>query len=315
MINSIRTIPIGDQAKISLLPVIVSSKNPEEVLFRVGIILYKFRNEIAKLLSVKEPFFPKQQHFTFFSGGLNYDGISIESLRALQKSVCDVFVNPNIVEAFGEGCVSALQERGVIRVFPGGTCSRWDSFLTKEIQRKLYNEVRCGGKLLGVCAGGYYCSERSEYAINVNQVLKRVRPIALFPGLCQGPAFSSEVKVVKIKWLSTQQEGHVVVIGGGIFIPDKLIDPYKEFSFEIMARYLEKPHVEAIATVKCRVGKGTAILSALHLEFGSADLEIFKKVFPKQISEIEEMQEKLKRSESFRQACLKELLAELVSEE
>lgn len=244
-----------------------------------------------------------QKHIRLFEGNA-YRGVSYESYNALKTTFQSQCASTVL------SCSSLKMDPSTwgpqdIFVLPGGKCSDWE--LTPATQKQILRWVENGGMILGKCAGGYFCSEKSEYLISESSSLFRIRDLALFPGTCKGPAYSHQIKIVRIRWEKTKKEGHVVVIGGGVFIPHK--NP-RDSHFEVLARFIDEPHNEAIAVVKCFNKKGIAILSSPHWEFDEKDLIGLSKIKNFEDQAIDKYLPLLQESRGFRQECIQSMLKE-----
>ena len=153
----------------------------------------------------------------FFCGNSQYKGISIESLNSLVSIIEKMNTASKAILCSHADVIPSNWKPGSLFVFPGGTCSEWDELLSGKQQKQLYQWVVKGGRILGICAGSYYCSAKSEYRTANQKAILRSRKIALFPGTCRGPVYSSMLKVVKVRWEKTQKEGYVTVIGRGFY--------------------------------------------------------------------------------------------------
>lgn len=241
-----------------------------------------------------------------FCGDQEHKGVSIESLRALEKSIQGVYSKSLLALCYDRQMIASEWGERDLLVFPGGKCSEWNALLSQNQQKNIFRWFNRGGRVLGICAGGYYCSNESEYQLNLMQKMSCIRQISLFPGKCIGPAYSSQIRIVKVRWEKNQKEGYVAIIGGGCFIPaDKNI----QGEYAVLARYIEEPAANEIAVVSCRKGTGRAVLSGPHWEFGQEHLEDLKSLFP--IEEINQMQQQLAESAAFRRKCFKYMLEEL----
>ncbi len=238
----------------------------------------------------------------FFQGDENYEGISLESAKALQKA-CESFFKSSFSSLPISMKVKNWKAKSLL-IFPGGNCSKWDELLSKDLQEQILQWINSGGSILGVCAGAYYCSSQSFY-----QELFKTRKIALFKGRCQGPLSfcdgSCPLNVVKIRWEENGQEGNVVMILGGELIPDA----FSSSSVQVLARFVEPPYRGRIAVVLCQVGLGSAILSTPHWEFNSCDLSRLNGTLSRFY--LQELKRKLDLSDNFRQACLSSILIKL----
>lgn len=219
-----------------------------------------------------------------------FKGISLESFDGLKK----VFEERGSVVSYGD---LPQNPQNSTFVFPGGQCAEWT--LTKEEQNHLLQQVEKGSSVYATCAGAYFCSEQSVWAGHP----PRAHVLSLFNGICQGPAYSPELRLINIQWERTKETGHVVVIGGGIFKPNPGAKNYK-----VLARYLDEPHKDAPAVIQCTYKKGIAILSGPHWEFVAEHIQVLR-VFPQYKENLPEMQKQFAASQEFRQKCLNEMLS------
>ena len=139
-----------------------------------------------------------------------------------------------------------------------------------------------GGSFLGLCAGGYYGSNRCEFEVG-NKSLEVVgtRELAFYPGICRGCAFPGFVyhseagaRKVDLKVSKTAlTKGSVPDVfrsyynGGGVFVD---APKYHDQGVEILASFTEKLSVDpgegTAAIVYCKVGNGAAVLTGPHPE-------------------------------------------------
>ncbi|KAI9291143.1 class II aaRS and biotin synthetase [Neoconidiobolus thromboides FSU 785] len=135
---------------------------------------------------------------------------------------------------------------------------------------KIQNYVYNGGNYWGICAGAYYASKRVEFELGTNIQVIGNRELQFFPGTCQGTTFpgfqyESEIgaKAVDIKFIKEDIITKVYYNGGGTFLNAT------EFkNVKVLAQYndiLDKDKNSAI--ILCNVGKGKALLSAVHPEY------------------------------------------------
>lgn len=231
-----------------------------------------------------------------FRGDPSYTGISRESLEGIKHSIQKIFEHTLVYEWDLEQSPPCKWEPNALCVFPGGECSKWNTILSKDIQKQIYAWVKEGGRFLGICAGGYYGSARSQFLTKEGSWIESTRVISLFRGVCRGPHFSHNIEIVKVRWERNKTEGYVVVIKGGAFIPD---GERSDKVYEVLARFLDSS--ESIAVVRC---KGKTILSSIHWELGVKQMRSLYALFPSLI----EKSPLLKESKSFRRECFREIL-------
>ena len=79
------------------------------------------------------------------------------------------------------------EKKADLLVLPGGICSRWEVSLGCRGLEKIRDFVLSdGGKILGVCAGSYFLSQKSLYQ-NGSVRIEKERPYSIFPGFARGP--------------------------------------------------------------------------------------------------------------------------------
>lgn len=198
----------------------------------------------------------------------------LNSLRSFLSHGYDVqFVNPKQLrsEPWTDSCA--------LLVFPGGRDLPYTYDLSGLANKRIKDWVESGGSYLGFCAGGYYASARVEFEVGTPMEVTGDRELAFFPGVCRGtsfPGFAYETeegaREVRLSlergnwrdhWEQSPQDVDVWYNGGGEFVLDDT-RAMRE-NVQILARYDELP-TRPVAGVKCQVGKGTAVLWAVHPE-------------------------------------------------
>ncbi|ORZ22394.1 biotin-protein ligase [Absidia repens] len=195
-------------------------------------------------------------------------------------------------------------------VLPGGRDLPYCNDLNGDINRRIKNYVFNGGIYLGLCAGAYYASSKIAFEVGTPLEVKGSRELAFYPGLCRGTMYPGFVydsnrgaRSVKVK-LHQQQEETVAMYynGGGYFV-----EPESFPQTTVVATYCDTnddgASPSAAAIVLCKVGSGSALLSAVHPEYDvttTPDLENAK--------DSEQLKSSLKESRS---ACLKLLREQL----
>ncbi|EGV63058.1 biotin holocarboxylase synthetase [Yamadazyma tenuis] len=162
-------------------------------------------------------------------------------------------------------------------VIPGGADTPYCNSFNGAGNRLITNFVRKGGKFIGFCAGGYYAAARCEFEAGTANEVSGSRELGFFPGTCVGTAYKGFVynshegaRITPIS-VSGSLDCPPTVFnyynGGGVFAnADKLSN------VEVLGRYTEDldtpPEAGNAAVVYCRVGKGGALLTGCHPEFG-----------------------------------------------
>ena len=233
-----------------------------------------------------------------FKGSDNYDGISYESFKSLEKIITNLFPKFTIYYWNNIDVQPEKWHQKAICIFPGGECGKWQKILSKKRQKKIFQWLKNGGKIIGICAGAYFCSKKSIYSVNPYQQIKVERIIQPFQGICQGPFLSHKIEIVKVKWEKTQEEGYVTLIKGGSFIQNQSNIQNQSTNDEILARFSVN---NAIATIKCKTDQGISILSSVHWEFEVQDVKPF--VLDANL---------LENSQEFRKNCMIEMIKSIV---
>jgi len=168
-------------------------------------------------------------------------------------------------------------------VFPGGADLGYCRLLNGAGNRSISQFVRRGGAYLGLCAGGYYGSQRCEFEVG-NPELEVVgsRELGFFPGTCRGGAFkgfayhsemgakATQILVKKGAFPETAllpDTFRSYYNGGGVFVD---ADTKGSPSVQVLAEYQDDlavdPGSSKAAVVYCKVGDGSAILTGPHPE-------------------------------------------------
>lgn len=166
-------------------------------------------------------------------------------------------------------------------VFPGGRDLPYQYDLAGVANTRIREWVQSGGRYLGFCAGAYYASSRVEFEQGTELEVVGNRELGFFPGVCRGtifPGFEYETEAgareVKIElnrtawrdhWSQSPGEVAVWYNGGGAFILSADIDPNL---VSPLGAYSELPN-KPVAGVSCIVGRGKAVLWAVHPEHPS----------------------------------------------
>lgn len=173
-------------------------------------------------------------------------------------------------------------------VIPGGADRPYLEKLRGKGNKNIRNYVQNGGKLLGICAGAYYASDRLEFDKGGPLEVTGERELKFFPGLVQGPTYVgfdyndvqsvNGMRAAKIYWqndmaFAPQRDFFVFYNGGGHFV-----DAENYPNVIVLARYsseiLDKPNQQPAAIVECSVGKGKAILSGPHFEWDPSSIGV-----------------------------------------
>ncbi|CAF9919238.1 MAG: biotin holocarboxylase synthetase [Heterodermia speciosa] len=229
----------------------------------------------------------KRMNVLVYSG----NGSTVESIRHCLYSLRRL-LSPSyaVITVTGEAIIKEPWTPScALLVFPGGADLGYCRTLNGEGNRRIRQYVERGGLYLGLCAGGYYGSQRCEFELGrKNMEVAGNRELAFYPGTCRGCAFpgfvyhsekgtkAAEVAVSK----TALTKGSIPTVfrayynGGGIFVD---APKYQDQGVEVLASYTEDICVDAgegrAAVVYCRVGEGAAILTSNHPEFAAVNLD------------------------------------------
>jgi biotin--protein ligase len=190
-------------------------------------------------------------------------------------------------------------------VFPGGRDIFFHVALDGEGTDKIRSFVENGGAYLGICAGAYFASEAIEFEKGGSLEVCGKRSLMLYPGLAIGPAYGNNkyrydnlhgIEAAHVSW--NDNRFHAYYNGGCTFV-----DADKYSNVQILSSYLELES-EPPAIVLCHVGKGKAMLTGVHLEYGIRHLQMnnpfIDRIFPL-----------LQKGEEIRRKVLREILQQL----
>jgi len=169
-------------------------------------------------------------------------------------------------------------------VIPGGADLGYCRVLNGAGNRLISRYVRNGGRYLGLCAGGYYGTNRCEFEVG-DQALEVIgaRELAFFPGTCRGAAFkgfryASEIgaRAAKLSLNLDALPGSENLTpsvccyynGGGVFVD---AEGMAGAEVEVLASYEDDVALGAdsgkAGVVYCKAGNGAAILTGPHPEY------------------------------------------------
>lgn len=167
-------------------------------------------------------------------------------------------------------------ENAQLFIMPGGGDSYYLKALGSKGNNAIQHFVQKGGTYLGICAGAYYATDRITWAAGTSDEIIAARPLKFFPGEMVGPTYEPydafSLKGVRSVLIDTAC-GPIPMYynGGGYFIcPNQ----FKES--DIIGIYTD---LKLPAIADCRVGKGRAVLSSLHIETDPLMLDTKQKAF------------------------------------
>lgn len=214
-------------------------------------------------------------------------GSTVESVRHCLYTLRRL-LSPNyaVIPVTGEAIIKEPWTAScALFVIPGGADLGYCRTLNGEGNRKITQFINRGGAYLGLCAGGYYGSQRCEFMIG-DKLMEVVgdRELGLFPGTCRGLAFpgfvyhseagarAAELKVNKEAFAITggnlPETVRSYFNGGGVFVD---AEKFKERGVEVLASYTESLNVDSgsgtAAVVYRKIGDGHIVLTGPHPEY------------------------------------------------
>lgn len=198
------------------------------------------------------------------------EGVGPLSYRALFKSL----KKSSLLDAFE---IKTLNAKGVIEgswkedcalfILPGGRDVPYHKALKGKGNKHLKEYVENGGQFLGICAGAYYgCGEVIFEEGSKGEICQK-RELQFFQGAAFGPLYNlkpycyeGHVSAYAAPILFEGESFHTYYNGGCTFR-----DAEESSSLKILAVYQDS-YANSPALIECKVGKGTAILSGVHLE-------------------------------------------------
>lgn len=154
-------------------------------------------------------------------------------------------------------------------IMPGGRDIPYTRSLKGEGAAQIRRFVERGGTYIGVCAGAYFGGSYVSFDEGGPLQVLGERELKFYSGTVKGPAYGTfdyysnkGASAVEIDW---QEKIHVYFNGGGAFV---------DGDAKIIASYPNK----LPAIIETSVGNGKALLSGVHFEFLSDDLD--ESLFP-----------------------------------
>ncbi|KAJ2617863.1 biotin holocarboxylase synthetase [Coemansia sp. RSA 1365] len=223
--------------------------------------------------------------------GLNAHAYLVRTLRQfLSHRYAVITVGPETLRK------EPWESKAVILVVPGGRDMPYVTEMKGEVNRRIKEWVKRGGKYLGFCAGGYYGSGRVVFQPGTPMEVNGERELAFFKGTCLGCSYPgydyksedgaraveaavdrSKFSVPDTFWKDDPTEVRVYYNGGGYFLTSDFTgDQPEDTDVSVLARYpsdvtdpydRRKQVVNAPAIISCKVGRGIAVLSGIHPEY------------------------------------------------
>lgn len=160
-------------------------------------------------------------------------------------------------------------------IFPGGRDLPYCSALQGNINQRIVDFVRCGGKFLGICAGAYYGSRQVIFEPKGPLEVVGTRELQFFPGTAYGPAYGlrkfcyqnntgARIAALDLQIGNSYSKSTAAYFHGGCLFVDAR--NYKNVS--TISTYTDIEGNPS-AIIQCCVGKGKAILSGVHPEYSA----------------------------------------------
>ncbi|PIS03174.1 MAG: hypothetical protein COT85_03900 [Chlamydiae bacterium CG10_big_fil_rev_8_21_14_0_10_42_34] len=152
-----------------------------------------------------------------------------------------------------------------IFIMPGGRDRPYHLALKGDANAQLRTFVEQGGTYLGICAGAYYGCATVDFERGHPLEVYESRELCFFKGSAVGPVYGKGIfdyrseKGARLAKIGTEVGTFDVYYKGGCTFEGDLSH------VKILARYLDLPN-QPPAIIECKVGKGKAILSGVHIE-------------------------------------------------
>ncbi|MBJ7449700.1 MAG: hypothetical protein JHC93_05005 [Parachlamydiales bacterium] len=164
-------------------------------------------------------------------------------------------------------------------IIPGGRDLPYMRDLKGVANQRISDFVHDGGRYLGICAGAYYAASYVDFERGGELEVLGERELGFFQGTAIGPAYGlgqysyeTDDGAVKAQVLWKEPDSHI----SSTFIADVYFNGGCAFEKAELKQntsvlgYYSDILGQPAAIVKCRVGKGIAILSGVHPEMGDA---------------------------------------------
>ena len=159
-----------------------------------------------------------------------------------------------------------------VLVIPGGADVSYHQKLQGEGCANIRTFVEEGGIYVGVCAGSYFAADEIYFTYGNGNIIQGARELGFFKGRVVGPAFGDYVEGThaSAKLVPVILRGKSALAyfnGGGVFEGAQ--------ESEVLGIY---QGTKLPMAVKCNVGKGYALLCAVHPEYDAeflASIEAF----------------------------------------
>lgn len=189
-------------------------------------------------------------------------------------------------------------------IFPGGRDLPYLAALSGKRNQSISHFIEQGGQFLGICAGAYYASAHVEFEKGGPLEVVGKRELSFFKGTAQGPALGlskfrygsqSGSQIAKLS-LPDGSFCFAYYNGGCAFIGE-------EKGTQVLARYADVAGSPP-AVIRCPVGKGTATLCGVHLEYRAYHAHTSQEIQGPLLESLAEIDQKMLHRTLW-QTCLK----------
>jgi biotin--protein ligase len=234
--------------------------------------------------------------------GTSRQGTSILARRFKELKTPFSFVTSKEIK---EGKLSSF----TTLVMPGGRDLPYQAHLEGKGVKEILRFMETGGSYLGICAGAYFACSELEFDLGFPLEVTGKRDLGFFPGKAIGPAYgkgtfcydtSKGSRASKLR-LPSNHSLFCFFKGGCIFE-----NASEKKGIDFLAHY-DDLEGKPPAIIACEVGKGIAILSGVHFEYKSSDLNPVE-------NEEREIIPKIQGTEEQRANLFRSLLAKLMRE-
>jgi biotin--protein ligase len=215
-------------------------------------------------------------------------GVDGGSLRRLLKSLQrELAPQAHLIQRIDAAALKrgGWEKETALLVIPGGRDLYYHSALDGEGTKRIRHFVEKGGGYLGICAGAYFGSSAIEFEKGGSLEVCGKRSLGFFPGIAKGSAYGhnsysyEDCRGAEAAHISWQDFPCHAYFNGGCFFDQ----PEDHEHVQVLSRYLNLKQSPA-AIIRCKVGRGTAILSGVHIEYSSAQLDptdpFIARIFP-----------------------------------
>ena len=214
---------------------------------------------------------------------------SITAIKQLLNNMVDTSITIKEKDAltFQQTTLAFLLRTVALIIIPGGAGQAIYRQLGPLGNQKIKAYVHAGGNYLGICAGAYYGASETQFEIGRGEPYEissdTDAALGFYPGIAYGSAYGvgefiyhseSGARIANLgvsqNLISVskddKEENIPVYFNGGCYFN-------KTFpAVEILARYTDIENTPA-AIMKCRHGKGIAILSSVHFEYNTITID------------------------------------------